>query len=304
MKLYRPWVRNYIGHPFENVLGLFFGNVPWNFTTSHIGIHHKTNGGIGDTFYLWDLDRSSVGDFMLYIHRVLLHMVGYSSIKFFRANNRHDKAELLWGGVQKYIFVGIIMLAITRSFSFVFWLYLQPLFCMTYFLALLNIGFHGFLEYHADGSHISVVDASTIVDGDDDLFGEDDHMAHHYNTAVYYRDLKTLQASKESEFAQYKASVFQKLSIVELSIFIVFGLWDKLADHYVDYTGKMSKEEIKTLLQTRAQRIEIDPHIYAQYLQHPTMEARNTLRLNSHTTNTTVTIPSSDSDSDFTKKTN
>jgi hypothetical protein len=31
--------------------------------------------------------------------------------------------------------------------------------------------------------------------------------------------------------------VFKKLSIVELSIFILLGLWDKLADHYVDYSG-------------------------------------------------------------------
>jgi len=303
MKMYRPWVRDYIGHPFENLLGVFFGNVPWNFTTSHIGIHHKTNGGIGDTFYLWDLDRSSIGDFMLYINRILLHMTGYSSIKFFRANNRHDKADLLWSGVQTYIFVGVVMLAITRSFMFVFWMFLQPLFCMTYFLALLNIGFHGFLEYDADGSHIGDVDATAIVDGNDDLFGEDDHMAHHYNTAVYYRDLPKLQASKREEFAKYRASVFKTLSIVELSIFIVFGLWDKLADYYVDYTGKMTREEIKALLKERAQRIEIDQSIYEAYLSNPTLEARNSLRMNTNNAKT-ATIASSDSDSDLTKKSN
>jgi hypothetical protein len=51
------------------------------------------------------------------------------------------------------------------------------------------------------------------------------------------QDLKEHQKTKEAEFARTHASVFKKLSIVELSIFILLGLWDKLADHYVDYSG-------------------------------------------------------------------
>jgi len=300
MKLYKPLIRDYIGHPFENLLGVFFGNVPHNFSTSHISIHHKTNGGVGDSFYLWDFDRSSLGDFMLYVYRVLFHMTGIYSVHFYRANKRHDKADLLWSGMQKYVFVGVLILAITRSVSFLFWFYLEPFFCMTYFLALINIGFHGFLEYDTDGSHIGVVDASAIVHGDDDLFGEDDHMAHHYNTAVYYRDLTALQTAKQAEYAKYRASVFQKLSIVELSIFMVFGLWDQLADHYVDYTGKMTREEIKALMKARCQRIEIDMDIYEQFLKNPTMEARDALPLN--TTNAkTASVTNSESDDEIQK---
>lgn len=56
-------------------------------------------------------------------------------------------------------------------------------------------------------------------------------------TALHHQDLKAHQKSKEAEFARTKASVFKRLSIVELSIFILLGLWDKLADHYVDYSG-------------------------------------------------------------------
>ena len=51
--LYQRWIRESIGHLFENWLGVFFGNVPWNFTTSHIFIHHRLDGGCGDTFYEW-----------------------------------------------------------------------------------------------------------------------------------------------------------------------------------------------------------------------------------------------------------
>ena len=49
-------------------------------------------------------------------------------------------------------------------------------------------------------------------------------------------------------FKKTKASVFQKLSIFELSVLILLGQWDRLADYYVDYSGKMTKSEIIHLL--------------------------------------------------------
>lgn len=275
--LYKKWIRETVGHFFENCLGVFFGNVPWNFTTSHIFIHHKLDGGIGDTFYEWDFDRSSLPDFMLYVHRVFLHMVGYSSIKLFHAQGMKSKADLLQRGVCYYWGTAVAILAITRSPWFLFWIYLEPLLCMSYFLALINIGFHGFIEYDEKGQSVPSVNSSTIVEGEDDFFGEDDHMAHHYHTGVYYRDLAAHQSTKVEEFARTKASVFKQLSIVELSIFILLGLWDKLADHYVDYSGRMTRDEIKALLKVRAQRLETSYEKYSEYLANPTLEARKTL---------------------------
>lgn len=149
---------------------------------------------------------------------------------------------------------------------------------MSYFLALLNIGFHGFIEFDDNGEHVACVNSTCIIEGDDDSFGEDDHMAHHYNSNVYYKDLPLHQQSKIVEFTKYKASVFRKLSIVELSIFILFGLWDKLAEHYVDYSGNMSAEEIKDLLKRRATTIECTNEDYENYLSNPTAEARKRLR--------------------------
>ncbi len=259
---------------------MFFGNVPWNFTTSHIKIHHGVNGGIGDTFYLWDFDRTSIGDFMLYVHRILMHMTGYSSVKYFKCNGMKKQADQLESGIYTYITFCVGILAITRSLSFLFWIVLQPLFCMTYFLALINVGFHGFLEYDNKGQHIKVVDSTAIIDGSDDLWGEDDHMAHHYHGNVYYRDLPAHQSSKKDEFTKHKASVFHTVSIVELSIFILFQLWDELAKYYVDYSGKMTKEEIIEMLKVRAKRVETSYEEYQQYLIEPTLESRNKLRLN------------------------
>jgi hypothetical protein len=275
--LYKKWIKNSVGNFTENVIGIFFGNVPWNFTTSHVFIHHRLDGGIGDTFYEWDIDRSNLSDFMLYVYRVLLHMTGYSSLKFFDAHGHKAKRDLLMKGIISYWSTAVIFLAITRSVSFVFWIYLQPFMCMTYFLALLNIGFHGFVEFDENGKNIPCVNSSTIIEGEDDYFGEDDHMAHHYNQNVFYKDLIEHQKTKVEEFKKYKASVFKNLSILELSIFILFGLWEKLSEHYVDYTGKMTKQEIMDMLKRRAAVKETSYDKYESYLQNPTPEARKGL---------------------------
>lgn len=275
---------------------MFWGNVPWNFTTSHIYIHHRLDGGIGDTFYEWDIDRTSLYDFMFYVHRIFMHMIGYSSIKFFLANGLKSKSDQLIWGIIIYWSVIVVILTITRSLLFVFWLMIQPLLCMTYFLALINIGFHGFLEFDENGQHIPTVNSTTIIDGEDDLFGEDDHMAHHYNTNVYFRNLSEHQKSKIDDFKRTKASVFQKISIVELSIFILLNLWDKVADHYVDYSGKLSREEIIELLVKRLKLQETSFDYYQNYLNNPTIEARKQLIQqfkSSHTTTTTTTINTS-----------
>lgn len=61
-RLYKDNLRSVFGNFFENGLGVFFGNVPWNFTTSHCKVHHAVNGGMGDSFYEWDFVRCDAGE--------------------------------------------------------------------------------------------------------------------------------------------------------------------------------------------------------------------------------------------------
>ena len=145
---------------------------------------------------------------------------------------------LLYLGMITYWLVAGAILLITRSFTFVWWVYVQPMLCMAYFLALINIGFHAFIEFDSRGRSIPSVNSTAIMDGEDDSFGEDDHMAHHYSASVYHRDLPAHRASKVDEFKAARASVFKQLSAVELSVFILLNMWDKLAEHYVDHTGE------------------------------------------------------------------
>lgn len=262
-------------------MGMLFGNVPFNFATSHIFIHHRLDAGCGDTFYIWDLDRSSPTQFLLYVHRIFLYFTGITSYRYFVAHNYISKASQLAHGIQRYWLTAATLLAITRSPSFVFWIFLQPLFCMSYFLALINVSLHAFLEFDpTTGKPIPTVCATTIIGGEDDYFGEDDHNAHHYYPSVYYKDLPThQQAQAQTESAiTHHTSLFKGISIVELSVFILANLWDKVADHFVDVSGTLSRDEVIDLLKTRAKRTELSYDEYAPSLMNPSRAKQTELR--------------------------
>ncbi len=275
-RLYQPWIRNSLGNIFENWVGFFYGNVPYNFSTSHNLLHHQLNAGKGDPFYMWDVDSTSWSDFMLYQFRIFIYMTGWSSLRAFRAQPDSRQVTesyrtllkgfvLYWAVVPALIFSGLVWAGSTplSSLAFLFFIYIQPLCAMSFFLALINVGFHAFIEFDENGKHIECVASSTIIDGQDDSFGEDDHMAHHYFGAVEHLGLERHQQTQHEEWARRHASVFKELAIVELAIFILLGQFKRLAEkHYVDYSQKLSVDEIASMLEERAKRKEMS---YEEY---------------------------------------
>jgi len=194
--LYQPWIANSFGNFWENWMGLIYGIVPYNFSTAHVFLHHKLNAGKGDTMYQWDLDRSSWSDLMLYQYRVLTYMTGWSSLSIFKdlsdagnktATNNYFMLRkgcivywLVFPSVCMGLLVGVAGCSVGSSLRFLWLIWLEPLTCMTYFLAFINFAFHGFLELDETGAHLACVNSTVITEGDDDYWGEDDHMAHHY----------------------------------------------------------------------------------------------------------------------------
>lgn len=67
------------------------------------------------------------------------------------------------------------------------------------------------------------VNSTTILDGMDDYFGEDDHMAHHYSPQTWYTKLDEYQAKMHANFVKFHGSVFKEVSIVELGCLVVFN---------------------------------------------------------------------------------
>jgi hypothetical protein len=261
-KFYKPWIRNSVGNVFENWVGLFYGGVPYNFTTSHLSLHHRLDAGIGDTLYCWDFDRSSWVSFMPYLCRGLLHMTGFTGLyQFSLSQRKFDRGNVfrLARGIFYYWLVWpTFLIWLTGSFSFYFFVVLQPLAAMSFFIALINMGFHACIENDEQGRRIECVESTTFIAGMDDTFGEDDHMAHHYHTHVYFRDLEEHQKKQWAEWAKYKASAFQGFDIFTYSIMVLLKAWPILAARFVDFSGELSETDIAEMLQRRASRREME----------------------------------------------
>jgi hypothetical protein len=261
-KFYKAWIRKSVGNVFENWVGLFYGGVASNFTTTHLSIHHRLDAGIGDTLYCWDFDRSSWVGFMPYLCRGFFHMTGFTGLYQFLSSQRHyDRvnANRLARGVFCYWFVWPFALyLVTKSFSFYFFVVLQPLFAMSFFIALINMGFHSCIESDEQGRRINCVESTTFIAGLDDTFGEDDHMAHHYHGYVYFKDLDNHQKKQWDEWAKYKASVFQGFDIFTFSIMVLLKAWPILAARFIDFSGELSQTDIAEMLEKRMSRREME----------------------------------------------
>ena len=287
-KLYRPWIGKRLGNLFENRLGAFHGVVPHNFSTSHVLLHHRLNGGKGDPIYLWDLDRTKWGDLMLYQWRMLRWMSGFASLaEFRRQSGMHPgidraRATLRRGMIVYWICTPAAILAIliatgsslVSALLFLFFVYLQPLLAMSTFLALINVGQHGFLEFDSEGRQVPLVTAGTILDGHDDSFGEDYHFAHHFAPGIGQDRLSEHFAAERFECARVRGAVFEKTSIFELAIMMHLGRFEEMIRrHYVDFAGDGDVGKLARLFERRAKRREMSYEDYEfNYL--PTLRQR------------------------------
>ena len=271
-RMYRPWLGDRIGNFFENWLGVFYGTVPYSFSAAHIVTHHRFDGGKGDPIYLWDIDRTRLGDLMLYQWRFFRHMSGIASlVELRREQGVHPAVDrgrkslrrgmaIYWIWVPSGIFALLIGTgsSVPAALLFLFFVYLQPLFAMSTFLTIINIGQHGFLEFDEAGRHVKHVTSTTVLDGADDSFGEDYHVAHHHFPGVDHDKLPEHVARERSQWARCNGAVFEKTTFFEVAIAMCLGRCDRLIrDHYVDCGGNLTVEELATLFEQRARRKEM-----------------------------------------------
>mmetsp|Transcript_60382 Transcript_60382/g.160860 ORF Transcript_60382/g.160860 Transcript_60382/m.160860 type:complete len:187 (+) Transcript_60382:873-1433(+) len=126
-------------------------------------LHHHLNGGKGDTFYQFDLDRTSLNDLFLFLFRIFDHMIGTGSLRAFKILGQDgsrifaENHDILWRGMFWYwvtvptFIISVLVFAgncgVGQIAWFMWFVYLQPLFGMTFFLAFMNFALHGFVEF-------------------------------------------------------------------------------------------------------------------------------------------------------------
>lgn len=161
---------------FEYTVGIFYGIVPTIFSFSHRKIHHKYNGGHGDTVSIYDCDRSDIFHFIWYLTRFLLHSLNISNIAyvFYRDIHGEMRTKTLLGSIYYYLVI-CVYLYIDLTLAFI--VIIMPLLMTNFFFATFNWCWHGFL----DDTKKPYITNTTILSGNNNIWGEDYHVQHHIN---------------------------------------------------------------------------------------------------------------------------
>jgi len=95
------------------------------------------------------------------------------------------------------------------------------------------------------------VNSMTILDGHDNVFNEDFHFIHHHFPEVHWTDAPAHYRANQSHYEHHKATLFSDTEQGLLIKWLLTKNWDKMADHFVDISGKLSHSDKKDLIISR-----------------------------------------------------
>lgn len=108
---------------------------------------------------------------------------------------------------------------------------------------------HSFVE--PDDPTNQYINSITIVNGFDNVWNEDYHVVHHHAVGVHWSDAPAHYEKNKDKYAEVTATIFRDCEEGLMIYWIFSGLWDELANHFVDLSGKLSHEEKKALILRR-----------------------------------------------------
>jgi len=232
---------------------MFYGVFPNSYNVGHLKIHHRYDSNFGDVITTYDLDRTDPISFLIYVPRFLLYWVNLSSLVFFSSRKHFSLrfcTELIAGIVYYLTWTFFIWKWTSFEFLISFWLY--PLAEAGIFLAGISYVWHAFIN--PQDSTDPYVGSLTILNGRENLWNEDYHVAHHNAPQLHWSEYEDHYKSNINNFRQ-QASIFRDTEEGEILILFMSMNWDKLADKFVDLSEKMSHNEKKQVLLHRLSHV-------------------------------------------------
>jgi fatty acid desaturase len=239
----------YLNIIFEWSICNLYGFCPEQYTMCHVKDHHKYSGK--DIISVIQFDRTSILDFLVYLSIFGFGWTGIPHIINFLYN-------------KNYIFAFRTLLGSIIYFSFFYILYrLNPFFALTHYIlififnilfhAAINWTWHGFCD--KDQIDNEYINSTTFINGTDNVFNEDYHVAHHLQHMMHWIDLKKHYENNTEIFKQNQATIFTNIQQIELFFYMILKKYDLMANKFVDLSGKLTHEDKIKLLKKRMQKI-------------------------------------------------
>lgn len=238
---------NFFGH----FLALFYGHVPQGYPMGHMRIHHKHDNALEDVTSTVYYDRSQAARFMIYLFEFMLYWTGISVARYHYKKGRMKECRKMIYGMLAYY--GLMMAVMLFNPLFGFAYMLLPLLSSIIFLAAINYIWHAW----SDPSEPKNIykNSITVLNGDYNVFNEDYHVEHHKRPQTHWEEYPVNYEKHRDEYAANRAIIFTDTQAFEIFFWLLFGAYDKMADHMVDLNDDMTTEDKIALLKKRLQPI-------------------------------------------------
>ena len=131
---------------------------------------------------------------------------------------------------------------------------LLPLLSSIIFLAAINYTWHAWTD-PSEPKNI-YKNSITVLNGHYNVYNEDFHVEHHKRPQTHWEEYPINYKKHRDEYASNRAIIFDNTQAFEIFFWLLFGAYDKMADHMVDLNGDMTTEDKIALLKQRLQPID------------------------------------------------
>jgi hypothetical protein len=222
--------------------GIFYGIVPEFYGIGH-AVHHIEDNGPNDVLSTQEFDKTSFLNFVKYIDRFAFGWTNLPNIKYFYDKKQYKKCVKLICSV--IVYYGIALYLFTINWKFCVGHYLIPQFFSIIFLSAVSYVWHPFNDTEL------YVNTVTILDGHDNLFNEDYHVIHHLYPNLHWSKVKDVYIADLEKYKKHNSPIFRDTQQIELFFMFMFKDYEKLAEKFVDLSGKMTKDDKIKLLKKR-----------------------------------------------------
>lgn len=236
---------------FENILGLFFGQLQEVVTQGHVRVHHVEDASYEDVQCVAHYNRSSAFDFAKFIGREnLLNNLGISLLDYFADHNRTASFKAVRTGV-------LIHLAVILGVAIIDWKIAVAYLVIPKLLFNIVTGGATFAQhafYKPDNIH-DVLACTTTFIFKGDFLNEGYHMSHHQRCAVHWSDMPAFFETNKPLYREHDSVVFKDLDTLAVFFLLILKRFDVLAKHVVDLQGDRSQEDIAAWLRMRSSAV-------------------------------------------------
>jgi hypothetical protein len=234
---------------FEWFIGIFYGIRPEHYSVCHVKDHHKYNGR--DLICSTQFDRTSFWDFLIYLSIYGASWMGFSHVIDFYNKKKYIFAIRTALGCVFYFGFFLILYKINSFFALTHYLLIHIFNII--FLSAVNWTWHGFCD--KDQIDNEYINSTTIINGTDNVFNEDYHVAHHLQHTMHWINLKTHYEENIEVFKNNQATIFTDIQQIELFFYMILKKYDLMAKKFVDLSGKLTHEDKVKLLKKRMEKI-------------------------------------------------